>query len=183
MGLEHAMLAAEVSGTEPTISHDALGRLFAVLECTADLLWRTTTQRSGEMHGALGGDVVCGQRLGQEGEVLAGVHYAQLGLGHADAKSEERAQIANRGGLRDVDGEGCNASAHGYSFHSQVIRTVACEVLDEDLHRLFRLGRLRTRGCRRHACNTVGPHLCCVLSLVRVQRVYVASWSVSRCWG
>ena len=58
MGLKHAVLAAEVSLTESTVSNDPLYRILAILEVASDLLWSSAANWEGHVERAFAGDVV-----------------------------------------------------------------------------------------------------------------------------
>jgi hypothetical protein len=60
MWLEHAVLAAEVTGAEAAVTDDALGGVAAVLETAADLLGSAAADRQREVDGRLAGDGVRG---------------------------------------------------------------------------------------------------------------------------
>lgn len=79
--LEQPVLAAEVARAEAAVAHDTLCGVLAVLETTPDLLgWHTSAHGQGHVECAVGCDVVFREGCGGGGEVLAGVHEAQVGL-------------------------------------------------------------------------------------------------------
>lgn len=109
MRLQHTVLPAEVTLAESAVTDDALRLVLALLEVAANALGCTATDREGHVNGALTGDVVCREWCRLRGEVLSGKDETELRLGHVGSKSEERAEVANRGRLWDGDWEGCAA--------------------------------------------------------------------------
>lgn len=47
---QHAMLPAELALAEGAVADNALGLIFAVLECTSDLLWSAAAYRNGDVN-------------------------------------------------------------------------------------------------------------------------------------
>jgi hypothetical protein len=76
--LEHPVLATEVATAEPTVTDDALGKVFAVFEC-APLLLRRHTSANGKCDGqeCVGREVECGGGCGGGGDVFAVVGQAE----------------------------------------------------------------------------------------------------------
>lgn len=97
--LEHAVLTAVMARAEAAVADNGLGAVLAVLEGTADLLWRhAATQGQGEVQSRVWADGVVGQGCFWGGEMLAGVDYAQIRRRvHVCAEGEERAEGAYRG--------------------------------------------------------------------------------------
>lgn len=92
--LEQAVLAAEVTIAETTVTNDALCSVLALLMAATDLLgWHPTAQRQSHVQGRIGGDGVIGERCARRRKVLPCVDYAQVGrLREAGAQREQRAQ-------------------------------------------------------------------------------------------
>lgn len=88
--LEQAVLPAEVARAEAAVADDALGGVLALLEGAPDLLGGHAAAQ-GECHvqDGVGRQGEAGEGFGRGGEVLAGVHEAQVGLGEVVAEGEE----------------------------------------------------------------------------------------------
>lgn len=140
--LEHAMLVAVLLVAKGAISRDARNAFFAVLEGAADLLGGAAAEGEGHVERALGGDVVVAEGVRGLAEVFASEDDAQGGgLGDVGAEGEEGAEGGDGGALGDGEREGWEKGGEGVSQcghdgDQDGWLTVACNVLDEDLHGL-----------------------------------------------
>ena len=105
---QQPVLPAKVAGAEAAVTDNALGGVLAFLEATPYLLRRhAAAQGEGHVQGGIGWELQRGEGGGGRGEVLAGVHEAQVGGGQVMAEGEDGGEGGYRGGFGKREGDCC----------------------------------------------------------------------------
>ena len=90
MVLEETVLATEVAIAETAVSDDALGRILAILELTADLFGCSTSQWKCQVQCAFPANVVVRQCVRRGIKMLAGIYKAHILSGKIRTDGEKR---------------------------------------------------------------------------------------------